>query len=62
MPQRPLIVLIFGAFVSYIILVICGTMGSPDPLNTSQIDCGIHNNCTIASQDFFDPSKIISWQ
>jgi hypothetical protein len=28
-PQKSIITLIFGAFMSYLILVVCGTMGSP---------------------------------
>lgn len=46
-PQKSIFVLIFGASMAYIILIICGTMGSPNPVKINKVECGIHNNCTL---------------
>ena len=40
--------MMFGAFMAYVIIVVCGTMGSPNPIKVNMLECGIHNNCTIA--------------
>jgi hypothetical protein len=61
-PQKSIITLLFGALVTYIILVICGTMGSPNPLKINQVNCGLHNNCTLASAGQYDPSHFILWR
>ena len=61
-PQKPIITLLFGALVTYTILVICGTMGSPNPLKVNQVSCGLHNNCSLSSQDNFDASQFLLWR
>lgn len=61
-PQKPIITMMFGALVTYMILVICGTMGSPNPLKVNQVNCGLQNNCTLATSDRFDPSYFINWR
>ena len=61
-PQKPIITMIFGALMTYIILVICGTMGSPNPLKINQVNCGLHNNCTLSSEEHYDPSQFFLWR
>ena len=46
-PQKSIITLIFGATMSYLILVVCGTMGSPFPVMINRVECGVHNSCTL---------------
>ena len=53
-PQKRIIVLIFGAFIAYVLIIICGTLGSPNPVKINQVDCGLHNNCTISSKENYD--------
>ena len=52
-PQKSIFILIFGALMSYLILVGCGSMGSPNPVKLNKLECGIHNDCSISySQKF----------
>jgi len=51
-PKKSLMVLTFGAVVSYSIMMMCGRMGSPNPVNHNTVNCGIHNNCTISENLF----------
>lgn len=62
LPQKPVIVLIFGAVVSYILLIICGTLGSPNPLKINSVNCGLHNNCTLAFRDDYDAQSFFLWR
>lgn len=34
--------------MAYIIIVVCGTMGAPNPIKVNILECGVHNNCTIS--------------
>ena len=34
--------------MTYLILVGCGSMGSPNPVKVNKLECGIHNECSIA--------------
>lgn len=62
MPQTPLVVLIFGSFMAYFLIVCCGTMGSPNPLKINQVNCGLHNNCTIYHKKGYDVSQFLLWR
>jgi len=50
-------VLIFGALVAYVIVIICGTMGSPEAIKVNKVDCGPQNNCTL---DVNNQTEILS--
>jgi len=47
--------------IAYFVLVICGTMGSPNPVKLNKVDCGVHNNCALVHQQEFDPTKYEMW-
>ena len=56
------IVLVMGAMISYFLIVVCGTMGSPTPIKVDAANCGLYNNCTIASQEGYDTSGFLLWR
>jgi hypothetical protein len=39
--------------MSYLILVGCGSMGSPNPVKLNKLECGIQNACSISYSDAF---------
>ena len=61
-PPKSIITMLFGALVTFTILVICGTMGSPNPLKINEINCGYHNNCTLSTKENFDASNFLLWR
>lgn len=60
-PQKQIAVLVFGCVVAYCILVVCGRMGSPDPVKINMVECGVHNMCSISSRDEFQSDNYRDW-
>lgn len=50
-----------GAVLAYLLIVVCGTMGSPTPVKISAANCGLYNNCTIAAKEGYDTSAFLLW-
>mmetsp|Transcript_15753 Transcript_15753/g.26580 ORF Transcript_15753/g.26580 Transcript_15753/m.26580 type:complete len:293 (+) Transcript_15753:8-886(+) len=62
LPQKQLIILVFGSLIAYVLLVICGTMGSPNPVKINKVECGIHNDCTLSSKAEFNIQQFLGWR
>jgi len=59
--KKAKIVLVMGAVLAYLLIVVCGTMGSPNPIKINAANCGTYNNCTISSEDGYDTSGFLLW-
>jgi hypothetical protein len=48
--------------MAYLIIIVCGTMGSPAAIKFNTVDCGLINNCTLSSKDLYDESNFFLWR
>ena len=43
-------------------MIICGTMGSPNPVKVNRVGCGVHNWCVLGDEEESYLEKYEMWR